>query len=469
MGDAMPFGRTRKSIPSPFSFLLLLVMIGGAARLAAQSLAPVSWNDLPPAIQQQLERSGLDRARFPAWTADLRARHAARVLEGDEDHLVFYALQSTRITSAPPIEPALSARTLVTTLDPDTRARFLATPETLPSDRIPADARARLQAIVRAVEGQSDDPRLGYFRALLQGKATDARLTRAYARAMRFLAEQDRAGHTADAAGAVATLYRTRGLSTDTSVEAGFLVREGLATLRALEPARRIRRVVIIGPGFDLAPRTRFDESIPPQSLQPFAVADALVSLGLSNLASLQIACLDINPRVIAALNRVRQGALTLTLAAGLDASARVSPSAEFQRYVDTLGLAIGSPLAAEAGRAGRAKGRRVALRPDAVAAITASEADVVLDRTAIQADLVVVTNVLPYFDDRELSLALANIAAMLAPGGALLHNEARPDVGAIARAIGLPLVQSRTAILAVVRDAPPLYDSVFLHVRRQE
>ncbi|HWJ57130.1 MAG TPA: hypothetical protein VNR90_12920, partial [Vicinamibacterales bacterium] len=58
-------------------------------------------------------------------------------------------------------------------------------------------------------------------------------------------------------------------------------------------------------------------------------------------------------------------------------------------------------------------------------------------------------------------------IAAMLAPGGAFLHNEQRPLIGDLAAATGLPLQQSRHAVIATVTGArAPLYDSVFLHVR---
>ena len=89
------------------------------------------------------------------------------------------------------------------------------------------------------------------------------------------------------------------------------------------------------------------------------------------------------------------------------------------------------------------------------------------LDRLTLDADLVVVTNVLPYFDDRELTLALTNIHAMLAPAGVLIHNEARPEVGEITSALGLPLTQARTAMLATASDAPPLYDSVFVHKKK--
>jgi hypothetical protein len=463
---------------------LLPLWIGIAAAVSAQSIAPISWSDLPPAIQQRLERTGLDRDRFPAWTTELRARHAARVREGDEDHLVFYALQSTRTTNAPRIEPALSARTLVDRLDADARMRFFSEAASLPADRIPQDARARLRALVQSADGAASDPRLGYFRALLQAAvppapsheawraAADAHVARAYLRAMRFLAEQARAGQTREAADAIATLYRTRGLSTDTSVEAGFLVHVGLATLRALEARRRVSRVVIIGPGLDLAPRTGFQEAIPPQSVQPFAVADALISLGLTDPASLRITCLDINPRVVDALDRGRGEPRTLTLSPAIEAAAGVSMSDEFRRYVETLGLAIGSPLTptlsptspkASSERGGGSV-RRVAIRHLAADTIEARTVDIVLDRLPLEAELIVVTNVLSYFDDRELALALANVAAMLAPGGILLHNEARPEVGAITAAIGVPLVQSRTAVIATVGNGPPLYDSVFMH-----
>ena len=53
----------------------------------------------------------------------------------------------------------------------------------------------------------------------------------------------------------------------------------------------------------------------------------------------------------------------------------------------------------------------------------------------------------------------------MLAPGGVFLHNEARPVVGDLTAAVGLPFEQSRHVVIATVRGAQsPLYDSVYLH-----
>jgi hypothetical protein len=79
--------------------------------------------------------------------------------------------------------------------------------------------------------------------------------------------------------------------------------------------------------------------------------------------------------------------------------------------------------------------------------------------------DLVIATNILPYFDDAQLVLAASNIAAMLAPGGVFLHNEPRPLLGTVTAALNVPFEQSRHAVIANVRGAPaPLFDSVFLH-----
>jgi hypothetical protein len=78
--------------------------------------------------------------------------------------------------------------------------------------------------------------------------------------------------------------------------------------------------------------------------------------------------------------------------------------------------------------------------------------------------DLIVITNVLPYFDDRQLTTALANLAGRLAPAGVLLHNEGRPLLAAVAADLRLPLRQARTASIARVLGAPPLSDVVYIH-----
>jgi hypothetical protein len=138
--------------------------------------------------------------------------------------------------------------------------------------------------------------------------------------------------------------------------------------------------------------------------------------------------------------------------------------------YVDRLGADIG--IGARAGRArARPSGQRVKtvqVSAAAAGALRAEPLDIVTERLAGERfDLIVATNILPYFDDPQLALAMTNVAAMLAPGGLFLHNEQRPVLGEMAAALGLPLQQSRHAVIATVAGArAPLYDSVFLHVR---
>jgi hypothetical protein len=79
----------------------------------------------------------------------------------------------------------------------------------------------------------------------------------------------------------------------------------------------------------------------------------------------------------------------------------------------------------------------------------------------------VIATNILPYFDDRQLALAASNISAMLAPGGVFLHNEARPVLGDLTTALGLPFEQSRRTTIATITGSAPLGDSIFIHVKR--
>jgi SAM-dependent methyltransferase len=109
---------------------------------------------------------------------------------------------------------------------------------------------------------------------------------------------------------------------------------------------------------------------------------------------------------------------------------------------------------------------KRVRVSRAAAHALWAVPLDIVTERLRGQTfDLVIATNVLPYFDDQELTLAVSNIASVLAPGGVFLHNEARPALDDIGRAVGLAFEHSRHAVVAGVRGAPaPLFDSVWLH-----
>ncbi len=406
--------------------------------LATQS---IRWTDLPDSLQSWLEGQRLDEAGFPAWLAAARVRTAVRVREGDEEHVVAYALQSRSFTALPPIEPALSAKAFVS------------------SGAVPADAAARLAALSKALDRPGPDPRLTFFRAVARDLAT---LRAAYERTMRFLHEKEfGSGGTA---AAVAALYQTRGLSTDSAVEAGYAVAEGLSALRSLEPARRIQRVAVIGPGLDLAPRTAHVDDVPPQSIQPFAVIDALLSLGLAELGALDVLCLDVNPRVVHHLAAARRGEAGLRLVTGIAEARGIRLTREYRDYFSKLGSSIGRSAADADWSATARHGKRLAVRAEAARAIHPVELNIAAERLETTVDVAVATNVLAYLTDVELALALANIRAMLADGGVLLHNEARPALHELSRAAALPLEHGRSVTIATVEGGAPLYDTVWLH-----
>jgi hypothetical protein len=457
------------------SFLVAFYLCAGLEGIRAQGATArrISWNDVAP-VHARLEAFGIAVATFPSYVEHVHADNVRRVHEGDLDHLMFYALQSTRFTALPPIEPALSAKAFVEGLAPAARDEFLKT-STAPSAQIAAPVRARLSAFLRALDSATADPRLSYFGALLSATVSarsgrQAALTREYLRAMRFVYEKEfvapRAERPADS---IAELYRSRGLSTDTAVEAGYLVYLGLGVFKSLEPERRIRRVLIVGPGLDLAPRTALVEAGPPESYQPWAVIDALVGLGLSRVDDLTVVAADINPRVVDHLRRAAVAPPLLILVSGIRETDSISLSSEYRDYFKNLGSGVGDMDARPILTAAEGHLRK-AVRVQSTAARTLQSAplDIVTERLDTPVfDLVVATNILPYFDDTELTLALTNIAAMLAPGGVFLHNEPRPLVGDLTQILGLRFEQSRHAVIATVRGAAaPLGDSVFLHRR---
>ena len=202
-----------------------------------------------------------------------------------------------------------------------------------------------------------------------------------------------------------------------------------------------------------------------------WAVIDALISLGLSRADDLQVVGADINPRVVDHLTKARATPPSLTLVSEIRETDTVTLSAGYREYFGQLGKAIADDDPPRGGIATLVQGhlrKTVRVGKPAAGTLAAATLDVVTERLDAPAfDLIVATNILPYFDDVELALAMSNVAGMLAPGGVFLHNEARPVLGEITDALGVPFQQSRHVNIATVRGAPaPLFDSVWLHRR---
>jgi hypothetical protein len=474
---------------------ILLALICGSLSLASQRLSvsegsgaafrkrSVSYTDLSADMRARLPQAVVGEAAFTGFIAEIDRTTVAREIDGEYDHLIFYLLQSNRFTTEKRIEPALSAYEFVRGLSPAERSLYLAEGSRYvpPVERFPRPARARIMDFINAINRPTADERLAFFRGFLNrtaaGGATIAdRLSAEYSRCMRFLYEKEftsrELANKEEIAAYVASLYQDRGHSTDTQIEANFALYIALSALKAEAPTIRIEKVLIVGPGLDFAPRTDLIDVVGPQSYQPFAVADALLGLKLSDVSRLSIHCVDINERVVDHLQGLaREKEIRLSLISGVGDSAARPLADDYKNYFRALGNSIGSESTLEVpGKLAAHLKKSLRVRPEIVRRISADRFNVITERydPSPGFDLVVVTNVFPYFKPAELLLALDNIAAMTAAGGHLIHNELQAVPASFTEAAGLPIVQARTVLIAAAKDAP-LFDGVAIHrkVRR--
>jgi hypothetical protein len=414
---------------------------------ATPQARPIAYTDLAPGLSAWLAQHGVDAESFSELLRSINEETGARLRQGESDHLIYFVLQSSRFTSRPKIEPALSAREFLSQLDPVERAHYLAR-EPASSPEVPLEVRKRMQDFLEALAHGKRDERIDWFRkSIPPAERTLGHLTGEYRRAMVFLYQKEFAAGSSDS-----SLYQHRGHSSDTRIEASFAVWSALAVLKQRHPTPRVNRVLIIGPGEDFAPRTGLIDSYPPQSYQPFAVADAVLALGLADRQKLRIDCVDINDRVLDFFEEFRKHREPrLTLLAAWD-------DPQYLDFFRGLGRQIGtvSPVPG---------GKSLLVSREMINRVTAQKLNVITERDdpSPRYDLVVATNVFVYFKSIELSLALANIQSMLGAGGTLIHNEPRPEIDEIGGLLGFPPVEARTLRLSEGQGRP-LFDSFVIH-----
>jgi hypothetical protein len=270
-------------------------------------------------------------------------------------------------------------------------------------------------------------------------------------------------------------LYSERGISLDTNLwpdyaldrSLGEMVKAGL-----LKPGG-IRRIAIVGPGLDFVNKEFGNDFYPPQSIQPFAVLDSLIRLGLTDPKSFQLYTFDISPSVNIHLARTQKSA-----AAGkpyvvqLPWNSAVPFNEEyftaFNKYWQILGTQIGSPVKPAPVPLALAQAihiRAVSIRPEVARQITAVDMNIVFQHLAVtdpdqKFDLIIGTNIFIYYGAFEQSLARANLSAMLKPGGFAMTNDMLADK------VSSQLEEvHRTAI--EVRSNPQITEHVYCY-RRQ-
>jgi hypothetical protein len=379
-----------------------------------------------------LRVSQLTGAAWSKWVGRHDADIRLRLTKGEEDSLVNLMLYGTTFTRQPR-----------GTLDD------LATAE---QKRIDDVIEGRLIDFVNAIESPRDDERLQFARHVVERHGIDPQSrgeVRRYLEALRsrVLAENKQfvsrlspvvLTSEAERRESAATVYRDRGLSSDTSLRVNFALEQALAALRdrGQLTRRTMNRVAVIGPGLDFIDKAQGYDFYPVQMIQPFAIADSLLRLSLATRPS--ITAFDISPRILAHLRQMQERAmrnqpyrLNLILEQNA-ATAQTEPA--LVEYWQRFGAQIGAPTATEVpdAFATRVHARSIVVRPQVVLDVTGQDLDIVVGRLTKGAaegtfDAIIATNVLVYYDPFEQALAVANIANMLTRGGVLLTNQPIP------------------------------------------
>ena len=191
--------------------------------------------------------------------------------------------------------------------------------------------------------------------------------------------------------------------------------------------------MAVVGPGLDFVNKVEGLDFYPPQTIQPFAVMDSLLRLGLADPAALEIYTLDISSRVNLHLARARERAnagqsYILQLPWLPQGRWTDEVRRSFSEYWRALGDHIGSatkPIPVPEGLEG-VETRAIQVRPEFVMRVHPLDLNIVFQRLPSEKnfDLIIGTNIFVYYSEFQQSSARLNVAAMLAPGGHLLSND---------------------------------------------
>lgn len=438
------------------SLAVLLISALGMFGQPRSAAVYIPYRDAAPILKQfedvlpaELKQASEEQraALWPGWVTKQDAEIRARLGQGDADTVVNFLLFGTSYTK----HPRVTQKQIQEIEQPNQRSD-IGNPALR---RLVESLRARADDLIRAAASPGSNDRLVFTQQVLV-KEAGARLdtpegrqqARTYllARVGGVLSEFSNYAKILASARAVgaseefierSSIFRTRGLSLDTTLQPNFAIEETLKAIaaRGFLSAGSVRRVAIVGPGLDFTDKQEGYDFYPQQSIQPFAVADTLLRLRLARPGQLQISTLDLSPRInnhLAQARRRAQSGQGYLLHLPYDTSAGWHP--ELARYWEHFGDKIGSPVApvASTGANTVLKVRALRVRPAFVLSITPSDANIVLQRLPLSAseqfDLIVATNILVYYNPFEQSLAVANIERMLRPGGFLLSNNAVPE-----------------------------------------
>ena len=314
---------------------------------------------------------------------------------------------------------------------------------------------ARVTDLLEALRNPGNNERIIFLRNLLRSRGVDPNSSVGSEKTKNFVLEnlrrvvqeQNTIRQQFDHAGSESNqevglsersrVFRDRGISVDTTILSSFGIDGALRDIkeRAVLPKGSITRLAVIGPGLDFTDKGFGYDFYPLQTLQPFAVYDSVVRLGLAEPGMIEVTAFDISQEVLEHLRRARDRAEN-----GENYVVQLPRESwpwapEAVQYWRSFGSEIGTPVApiqpppALEGLETRA----VAIRPDVVLSCKPVDLNVVFeqfDRSATRPfDLIIATNVFLYYDTFEQALALRNISTLLKPGGFFLTNDWLPHV----------------------------------------
>jgi len=383
---------------------------------------------------------------WPTWISRRDAEIRARLALGDEDSLLNLLLFGTSYTKQPRI-------TTTEIVEIAQAANHSSANPPVTTSTATKTLEARVDDLVRGLVTPGNNERLLFaHRVLMQRTGYNPQTTAGHAHlrdyllagVARILKEQASYAKALSAARLMgdpteefaerSRMYRTRGLSSDTSLLPNFGLEESLKAMQARGLIQKggVRQIAIIGPGLDFTDKQEGYDFYPQQTIQPFAIIDTVLRLGLARSDVLQVVTFDLSPRVNDHIERAKlraQHGASYVVQLPRDPNATWKPGAI--QYWTQFGDQIGSPatpVAVPAGVSGL-KVRAVSIRPAIVSRITPEDLNVVLQHPdlppAERFDLIIATNILIYYDTFEQSLAMLNVERMLRPGGFLLSNNA--------------------------------------------
>ena len=446
--------RTPLKLKSTLVFLIPLLS-GGAAGLAGQSAGNpeyLSFAQAEPFLRSTTINLPADLKapnlltsdRWANWVRKEDADTRARLDRGEEDTLTNLLRFGVTFTKEYRIDDQYLLKYGQSTL-------------------VNAFAENRANDLIRAMASGNANEGILHMRAFLENKGYSfatpkdrakikayllANLARMRDEMVRYISQTQ--------AGERFQLFQDRGISLDTNLWPDFLIDEHLVNMvhKGLLGPGSVHRVAVVGPGLDFANKEMGNDFYPRQTIQPFAVLDSLIRLGLSDPASVELYTLDISSEVNFHIARARKKAAAgraYVVQLPWNTTTRTTPEyrQSFVEYWERLGSSIGEPvpaIAVPAAAAAETRTRAVKIRPAIVLRITPLDTNIVVQHPVPESqngfDLIIGTNVFVYFGEFEQSLARLNMALMLNAGGFVLSNDRLPGSTADGLADSLQTVQ---------------------------